>query len=198
MWGLVGAVRVSRRGPRVRIRAFGAVVEVASLAFARFAWSRARGLGPATTRHDVGACRRAVKVGPSARAARAPDGALLTARRSRAMLRRSRGRAPRWQSPAAGRLVTSTAPSDTGPRSASQAALPTPPCRVGPWGLAVRVLVRGLRAAVRRPALVRRRSRVRRGGRRWGSGCGWHGRRVGARRALAGSGGLAGCAEGCR
>jgi hypothetical protein len=41
------------------------------------------------------ACRRAVKVGPSARASRAPDGATLTARRSRALLRLGPGRGGR-------------------------------------------------------------------------------------------------------
>ena len=43
-------------------------------------------------RHDGRACRRAVKVGPWARASRAADAALLTAGRSRAVLRRGRGR----------------------------------------------------------------------------------------------------------
>jgi len=45
-----------------------------------------------TTRHDGRACRRAVKVGPSARASRAADAAPLTARRSRAVRCLSRGR----------------------------------------------------------------------------------------------------------
>ena len=52
---------------------------------------------PATTGRNCGAGSRAVKVGPSACAARTADAAPLTAHRSRAVLCPGRGRGGTWQ-----------------------------------------------------------------------------------------------------
>jgi hypothetical protein len=67
------------RGPETRVNLLLAPIAPASLLEATAA-ALAGGF-PATTRRHCGAWRRAVKVGPSARATRAADAAPLTARR---------------------------------------------------------------------------------------------------------------------